>query len=522
MAAWRRAPPFPIRLVGATSTQAVFAYTAPDAGACTATAVDAGNRTAYDTDVNLFAGSNSDLRAGNLATGTSRVIVIGKRSSDAASDGKMYSRALQADSQYQLQVSCSGGASTGAITFRTQTIPLGNSAPDPFPFNSSGYGNYAYPSVNVSDAAKTYVDPQTGALLKMLTQPGYGSPGITSSRQPMYVYDLAGTWTSPQNVLSTDAQYAAYSGPGGPANALFIPTPTAEGQRGYIYVNSNYLDDFLARLNGYGDQVNGSDRTLQVCLTIDAGQTCSGNSISITLPKSSPAEITGPGSFPLPLFSGWGSPVFTADAFTADYSATGRSVSVANNIVTNTTPLLFGGQLAFPLSLASGTHIRIAGSAPTCPNNDCTITQAIDGSHLQIQQNLGSTFNGAQATLTGGLSPGATAVTVNNSSGFVTNYNGSTIYALTIESDSVQCTALSGRLSPTRSVAAVGPIAAAGGAARAGAAAGIVSSSGARTSAGAAIRTGKRRRVMRTSGSGRASARAGRCRATAGRSRPAR
>jgi hypothetical protein len=434
----------PVRVIGVTPTQAVFAYNAPDSNSCSVIAADGNGNTVHDTDTTLFPGADNDLRPGNLATGTSRTVVIGKRTSDLGSDGKMYSRALQADSQYQLQVNCRGGASTGQVGFRTQTIALGNSAPDPFPFNSNGYGNYAYPTVDMSNTAKSYVDPQTGALLKMVTQPGYGSPGITAARQPMYVYDLAGTWNNPQTILSQDGQYASYSGAGGASNALFVPTPTSEGQRGYIYVNSNYLDDLLARLNGYGDQANSADRTVQVCLTADAGQTCKGNAISIVLPQGAAAEVTGPASFPQAMFSGWGSPIFTADSFVADYAGSGRSVSVANKVVTNTTPLLFGAQLAFPLSLPSGTHIHIAGSAPTCPNNDCTITQAIDGTHLQIQQDLGSSFSGAQTTLSSALTPGATTVNVADSSGFIRNYNGGLIYALTIESDSVQCTGVSG------------------------------------------------------------------------------
>ena len=267
---------------------------------------------------------------------------------------------------------------------------------------------------------------------------------MTIARQPMYVYDLAGTWSNPQNILAGDGQYATYSGPGGVSNALFVPTPTSESQRGYIYVNSNYLDDMLARLNGFGDQANGSDRTIQVCLTIDAGQTCSGNPISIVLPQGTASEVTGPSSFPKAMFSGWGSPILTADSFVADYAGGGRSVSVANRIVTNTTPLLFGAQLAFPLSLPAGTHIHIAGSAPTCSNNDCTITQAVDGTHVQIQQDLGPNFGGARTTLTSGVGPGATTVSVTDATGFIRNYNGTMIYALTIEADSVQCTSVSG------------------------------------------------------------------------------
>jgi hypothetical protein len=126
-------------VLGKTSTQAVFTYDAPDGNACSVVALNSLDAIVRDTDVTLFPGSDSDNRAGNLVNGTSRVVVIGKRSSDTASDGKMYSRALQADSSYTLRVTC--GSSDGTLPFRTNTISLGNSAPDPYPFNSSGYGN---------------------------------------------------------------------------------------------------------------------------------------------------------------------------------------------------------------------------------------------------------------------------------------------------------------------------------------------------------------------------------------------
>ena len=287
-------------VLGKTSTQAVFTYKAPDANACSVQVFDAANVVVNDTNGVLFPGEDSDNRAGNLVNGSSRVIVVGKRNSDLGSDGKMYSRALQADSPYTLQVTC--GANRGTLNFRTNTVALGNSAPDPYPFNVNGYGNYGYPSVDYGNTSKTYVDPQTGVLLKRLTTPGYGSPSIYSALNPLYAYDLAGTWTNWKNALGQDGQFASYSGPGGAANALFVSAATAEGQRAYMDYSENYVDDLLARLNGYGDQSNSADRTMNVCLTADAGQTCLGNTLSLVLPKSSAAEVTAPGNSTLAVF----------------------------------------------------------------------------------------------------------------------------------------------------------------------------------------------------------------------------
>lgn len=435
----------PVQIVGRTQTQAVFAYTAPDAGACSISVLDGSGNPAHDTDPTLFAGADSDLRSGNLASGLYRTVVVGSRTSDLASDGKLYSRALQTDSPYTFQVSCDGGVSKGSIAFRTRTVPLGNSAPDSFPFNSSGYGNYAYPTMNYGDASQTYIDPQTGVLLKRLTTPGYGSVGTHTQLAPLYAYDLSGHWTNVQNVLSQDSQYASYSGSGGASDAIFLPTATAEGQRAYIDYSENYIDDLLARLTGYGDQANAADRSLSVCITPDAGQTCLGNTLTITLPQSTAAEVDGPNTYPTPFFSGWGAPEIQVDWMAADFAANNPSVTAAHTTVTNTTPLLVGTyQFAFPSNLKSGMHIHIAGSSPTCPNNDCSVVSGTDATHMTIQQDLGSSFNGVQTTLTAAIASGASSFSVANSSGFIKNFYGYPIYMLNVESDSVRCTGLSG------------------------------------------------------------------------------
>jgi hypothetical protein len=437
----------PVRVVGTTQTQAVLLYNAPDANACTISVLDSSSNPVNDTNLTLFAGADSDLRGGNIATGTSRVTVVGKRTSELAADGKLYSRALQADSLYTFQVSCNGGSARGSASFRTRTIPLGNAGPDPFPFNDKGYGNYAYPTVDYADPSKTYVDPQTGILLKRLTTPGYGSPGVFTLFAPFVAYDLAGTWQNVQNVLAQDGQFATYSGPGGPSNSIFVPTPTYQGQRAYMPYSENYIDDMKARLNGFGDQQSSVDRTVSVCLTADGGQTCVGNTLTFVLPLATASEISGPGTFPAPFFGGWGAPSIQADWVTADFAGNSPSVTVNHSVVTNTTPLLVGTyQFAFPSNLRSGMHIRIAGSAPTCPGNDCTIVSGTDATHLTIQQDLGVSFAGAATTLTAAVSGGATSISVANASGFIPNFAMRSIYFLNVESDSVQCTGLSGNV----------------------------------------------------------------------------
>ena len=121
-------------------------------------------------------------------------------------------------------------------------------------------------------------------------------------------------------------------------------------------------------------------------------------------------------------------------------------MTASHQIVTNTTPLLVGTyQFAFPSSLKPGMHIRIAGSAPACPSNDCLIAGSVDATHLTIQQDLGSSFNGAQTTLPAAVNAGSNTVTVSNASGFIRNFAaGSRAYTMSVESDSVTCTSVSG------------------------------------------------------------------------------
>src|SRR5690349_6324666 len=69
-----------VQVLGTTQTRAILAYNAPDTSSCSAVVLDSSNTTVHDTDPTLFAGADSDTRAGNLANGTYRVVIVGKRS----------------------------------------------------------------------------------------------------------------------------------------------------------------------------------------------------------------------------------------------------------------------------------------------------------------------------------------------------------------------------------------------------------------------------------------------------------
>ena len=215
----------PIKFLGATPTQAIFSYSAPDPSPCTVQESTDPAFTTLDHDVDpaLFPGSDLDTRTGNFVNGTYRQIVVGFRGTATASDGNTYSRALQAAATHYLKISCDGGSSIGSYTFQTQNPPLGNTAPDYIPFNPANFGNYGWPTIDytapASDPqANSYVDPLTGLQLVRWTGPGDGG-GITTPSVWYGASDLNSIWANPSNILGSNG-YASYSGPGGPNNAL--------------------------------------------------------------------------------------------------------------------------------------------------------------------------------------------------------------------------------------------------------------------------------------------------------------
>src|SRR5215472_14436887 len=113
-------------VVGASNTQAMLSYTAPDTNPCTIEASEDASYSPLANDVNttLFAGSNSDSRDGNLTSGTSRIVMLGRRLVRTVSDGNRYSLALQTNTQHYARVTC--GAATATISFTTMNIPGGS------------------------------------------------------------------------------------------------------------------------------------------------------------------------------------------------------------------------------------------------------------------------------------------------------------------------------------------------------------------------------------------------------------
>ena len=437
-----------MQLIGVqtTNTQAIVKYRPPSDDACQilVSSTPQMNDIANDVNAILFPGSDSDSRPGTIVNGTYRSIVIGKRQSDLASDGNMYSRALQTDTTYYFSLSCGENKLSG--TFKTDTIVAGNSAPDPFPFDSHGFGNYAFPDVDFTNRGRNYIDPQTGVLLKRVTDFANGNAENVPPLPPYEVDDLSHSWERPGDALVNDGAPASYEGAGGENQALFIVTPPPSNtDRGYMDIGSNWLDDLQMLVTGWGDGPNDLDRTIEMCLTIDHGKSCAGSIISAIFPPGqSQVEISAPKEFPKPYLGGWGSPRINVEQLQTNFVGFG-TVAVSNNIVTNTTAPLFGAlPYTFPLWMKdSEFHVKIAGSDPVCPANDCIIDHPIDSNHLKIVQDLGAAFSGANTYLVSPASQGDTSISVFGTEGFIPSVTFVQVYRLNLGDEAIVCRAMS-------------------------------------------------------------------------------
>lgn len=272
-----------------TSTQAVIFYTAPNDSACTLAVSESSSLSPLVHDVNpaLFNGSDLDSRPGSVSEGRQRVVVVGKRVAEQAADGKFYSRALQAATMHWLRIQC--GASVHNSTFRTQTIPLGDTYNDPLP--SAGNGEYAWPTVNWLDRTQRVIDPLTGALLKRLTLPSDMIEPF--SNQSVGTVPAAPGWTSPDAARVDDALAATYDGTN--RDRLFVPANISVYQGGYHNRDARSVNYMTVEMNawcGTGcSSASAEDRKIEICLSAD-GVTCGSGLIERTL-NSCTSSCTG-------------------------------------------------------------------------------------------------------------------------------------------------------------------------------------------------------------------------------------
>ncbi|HET8548029.1 MAG TPA: hypothetical protein VFL57_08495 [Bryobacteraceae bacterium] len=271
-------PPSDIRVLGVTSTQAVVAYAAPVPQPCTI-AVSEGDvvsRLVHDVNPALFSGADRDDRAGSIITGRNRIVVIGKRAAETASDGRRYSRALKAYTRHTLRITCGADGVSPPVSFRTANIATGNSYYD-VPFDRARPGEYAFPTIDFLDKTKAYVDPFTGVELRRFSGPREIAP-YTDQKTFSAIYDLGSGWTGATN---------SYNGAAITSRAPGVWAYFRSGDPlAYPYAQLDFVQmKFTAR-------AVGAPQDIEVCVTID-GKTCASRIARVSLGTSSTTYTVG-------------------------------------------------------------------------------------------------------------------------------------------------------------------------------------------------------------------------------------
>lgn len=386
-----------VKSVQTTPTQAVIEYTAPSGSGCTLEVSESASYSpvVHDVDTTLFSGSNADSRSGNMTVGLARTFVVGQRTSTKASDNKLYSRALQANTQHYYRITCGGDTAMG--TFTTANISLGATHVEPPPFNTDGFGNYAWPTIDWTNQSKNYVDPLTGVLVKLsYPLPGrsnaslYGTPTDDAFT---YYNDINSAWTNPANILnkSTSGPFASYSGAS--QDPIFLAIDTTYD--GWTVSWGNVIDDVMLSLYGSGDDATAANRTMLACLSIDS-QTCESSEIELVLPQTTAAKVTGPSAFPKIQFNGW-----TVGRFLTrnEISTKHGTVNVSGTAVTlAATDYAY---MYFDPTWRAGSKIYIAGSS--CTNNLCTIASVQSARSLTLSESAGTLTGAAYKSAAWGI-----------------------------------------------------------------------------------------------------------------------
>jgi hypothetical protein len=377
-----------------TPTQAILAYTAASDSPCTIQVSESPTLSplVHDVDPSLFPGANLDSRAGNMANGLQRTFVVGARCSDLATDKKLYSRALQANTRHYYRISCDSTSVTGQ--FMTDNPPLGNTYADNPPFNAAGFGNYGWPTIDWIDQNNVYIDPLTGIAIKRFTRPGAfgfqgGSGGSAAGGALPVFWDLHGAWSNAANITSGAAtSLATYSGAS--SDPIFVAwdnnnlNPNGAQLSGYSPIGFS-LDNLQLNVFGNGTDPEDANRTVSVCLTYYDSETCQTSWHDIVLPQSlgsTPVSYPDSATFPTGGFwAGWG----TAPRRSA-FGVWTATVSVNGNAVTNAAG-------SFNTDWKAGGKYYIAGSSPVCMNNLCTIASVANNQLMTIVETPGTQTN---------------------------------------------------------------------------------------------------------------------------------
>ena len=366
-----------VQVRGVTATQAILAYTAPDTNACTVEVSESPSYVplAHDVDPALFAGSNLDNRAEATGSGLQRVFVAGKRRAEKGSNGRWYSRALQAFTSHYFRITCGGSQGTG--TFMTANMALGNTYNDALPADPavstrpyfSSVGSYAWPEFldwnNQDPGARpeTVIDPQTGMLLKRLALPQDQPITWLPDRSFQSALDPDSAWTTPNAALTDDGASASFTGTH--SNVLFL-----RDNQFWIAGGTNLWDLTLPTeylvvsvKSWCSGSCAGEDAKIQACLTIN-GVTCWPTNATakyqeVALGTSVPTTFATLGTA-VPILDAW-TPAGFSPLTKADLSSRSGMVNVdASGVVRWQS----GGNpnTYFSPNWTNGSRISIAGS----------------------------------------------------------------------------------------------------------------------------------------------------------------
>ncbi len=269
------------QITAVTPTQAVLSYTAPGTGACTLEVSESPTLTplVHDVDPVLFRGADRDDRAGNIVSGTNRVFVVGRRAAQRAADGRMYSRALQANTAHYYRLRC--GTQVWTSSFRTANLAPGNTAPDPYPVDPERPGEYAWPNMNFGAGTnEKHVDPQTGILINRLTGPKSYLHGDYLGVPPQAVINRGGgnnPWRFQNGVAG-----AAYTADGSSPAMLYVALDNSGLDTAFPPVEGGeivQLDWVTVTVSGSASG-GGADSRLVGCLTNDGVNCISGSALA--------------------------------------------------------------------------------------------------------------------------------------------------------------------------------------------------------------------------------------------------
>src|ERR1700733_6128595 len=197
-----------------TQMQAKITVQTDQTGLCT---YRASRGVAFSSNLaDLTDNTNTDGRAGSIVNANVHIFILGTRTGNDA---------LAAAATYWVGVTCGTDAEV-AGNFATRSIPWGNTAPDPVPFNAARFGHTDYPVIDWTNQQQSYVDPVTGAEFWRVTSPGMMSVSALSlATQNAGILgvplDASGTgqWATIANINSDGANFSV--GSGGPSDKAF-------------------------------------------------------------------------------------------------------------------------------------------------------------------------------------------------------------------------------------------------------------------------------------------------------------